>query len=269
MRHGSDLPGCFPTGRHYPGIAHLLRVIASGLAEEFASDHAFDGLSLVSIDTETTGRDPAVDRVVEIACVRWENGSVIARQSWLVNPERPIPKEASDVHGITDDDVREKPTFAQVFDEVLDAMTGAVPLAHNAEYDRAVIAAEVARLGGAARQPPAIRKAVDWVDSLVWARELHKLEKSNALGAVSERLGIKIEQAHRAVHDAEAALLVMLAFISDVRVPRTYGAFMQEQRRLARLHDDDRRVWRNRPVTSSASAPQTSAPVPAPAPPLV
>jgi DNA polymerase-3 subunit epsilon len=279
MRHGSDLPGCFPTGRHYPGIAHLLRVIASGLAEEFATDHAFSDLRLVSIDTETTGRDPAVDRIVEIACVIWEKGAVVARTSWLVNPERPIPKEASDIHGISDDDVRDKPIFAQVIDEVLEAMAGAVPLAHNAEYDRLVLAAEIARIGGCARQPPAIRKAVDWVDSLVWARELHKLEKSNSLGSVSERLGITIEQAHRAIHDAEAALHVMLAFASDVRVPRTYGAFMQEQRRLGRIHDDDRRVWRNRPATPAAPAspaPDAAAataetampPLPAPAPAL-
>jgi DNA polymerase III epsilon subunit-like protein len=116
------------------------------------------------------------------------------------------------------------------------------------------LTAEIGRVGGAVRQPPAVRKAVDWVDSLVWARELHKLEKSKSLGEVSQRLGIQIEQAHRAIHDAEAALHVMLAFAADVRVPRTYGAFMQEQRRLARLHDDDRRIWRNRAAQSAAAA---------------
>jgi len=79
---------------------------------------------------------------------------------------------------------------------------------------------------------------------------------------------------------AEAALHVMLAFASDVRVPRTYGAFMQEQRRLGRIHDDDRRIWRNRPITPAVPAPDATAaiatetttaipPLPAPAPALV
>jgi DNA polymerase-3 subunit epsilon len=57
-------------------------------------------------------------------------------------------------------------------------------------------------------------------------------------------MNIKLEQAHRAAHDAEAALLVFLAFLSDPRVPRTYGAFLQEQRRLGRLFDDERRMWK-------------------------
>ncbi|MDQ2646743.1 MAG: 3'-5' exonuclease [Myxococcota bacterium] len=254
MSRNADLPGCFPTGRHYPGIAHLLRVVVSGLCEEFTTDHAFSDLRLISIDTETTGRDPAVDRIVEIACVVWQNGTVVARSAWLVNPERPIPKEASDVHGITDEEVKDKPTFAEIIDEVLEMMSGGVPLAHNAEYDRSVISAELGRIGGARRDAPAVRKSVDWVDSLVWARELHKLEKSKALGEVSQRLGIEIPQAHRALHDAEAALRVMLAFASDVRVPRTYGAFIQEQRRLSRLHDDERRLWKMRAPSGPAPA---------------
>lgn len=270
MSRGADLPGCFPTGRHYPGIAHLLRVVARGLAEEFTGDHPFSDLRLVSIDTETTGRDPNLDRIVEIACVVWQNGEVVERKAWLVNPERPIPKEASDVHGITDDEVQGKPTFAQIAAEVLSAMAGAVPLAHNAEYDRTVLAAELGRISGVLHEPPAVRKAVDWIDSLVWARELHKLEKSRALVEVSQRLGIELPQAHRALHDAEAALRVMLAFAVDVRVPRTYGAFMQEQRRLGRLHDDERRLWRNRVAAPAVTPSSQAVPVaPSAAPPLL
>jgi DNA polymerase-3 subunit epsilon len=244
---GVELAGCFPTGRHYPGIAHLLRIVASGMAEEFSSDHAVQGLRLVAIDTETTGRDPALDRVVEIACVTWEAGQVVRRRTWLVNPERPIPKEAFEVHGISDDDVKDKPTFREIADELLKELEGAVPVAYNAEYDRKVLHAELARLQTAfERQPPATRRNVDWIDPLVWARELHKLEKGRSLGEVSQRLGIEIPQAHRAEHDAEAALRVMIAFFPDTRVPRTYGAFLQEQRRLWRLFADERKLWRPR-----------------------
>lgn len=263
MRNGHDLPGCFPAGKHYPGIAHLLRVAATGLAEEFSSDQPVADIRLVSIDTETTGRDPNSDRIVEIACVVWQGSEVCARQSWLVNPGRPIPKEASDVHGITDDQVHDKPSFGQIADEVLQSMERAVPVAYNAEYDRRVLVAELSRLsGGAPRQPPAVRRQVDWIDPLVWARELHRMEKGKSLGEVSQRLGIQIEQAHRAEHDAEAALRVMLAFMRDTRVPRTYGAFMQEQRRLFRIFEDENRIWRTRVAAqaSTASPAQTVTP---------
>lgn len=245
MRTGADGGGCFPTGRHYPGIAHLLRVVAAGLAEECHGDCTVIDLPLVAIDTETTGRDPGVDRVVEIACVVWRGGQVVSSRHWLVNPGIPIPKEAFDVHGIGDDDVRDKPSFAEVLDELFVDLADAVPVAYNADFDRAFLTAEIMRTGvvrdGA---PPACRRGVEWIDPLIWARELHKLEKGKSLGEVCARLGIDIGRAHRATDDAEAALRVLMTFAADPRVPRTYSAFVQEQRRLARLYEDERRVAR-------------------------
>jgi DNA polymerase-3 subunit epsilon len=237
--------GCFPTGRHYPGIAHLLRIVAAGLVDGFTADHSMAGLTLVAIDTETTGRDPTVDRIVEVACVIWKDGAVVERRSWLVNPGRPIPQEAFEVHGIGDEQVKDAPSFAEVLGEVCRVAAGHVPVAYNAEYDRTVLATEIGRVQGFTDAlPAAFRKGTEWIDPLVWARELQKLEKSRSLGDVVERLGIKLEQAHRAAADAEATLHVLHAFLSDSRVPRLYGAFVQEQRRLARQFDLDRR-WRS------------------------
>ena len=243
MRVVVDL-GCFPTGRHYPGIAHLLRVAALGLAEGFLGDHGVGDLPLVAIDTETTGRDPSTDRVVEVACVRWERGEIVLRKSWLVNPGRPIPKEAFDVHGISDEAVADAPPFAGILPELLEALSGAIPLAYNAEFDRKQLMAEMGRLPMPASLPPAFQKNVDWIDPLVWARELQKLEKSRALGEVAARLGIEISQAHRATDDAEAALNVFVRFQDDTRLPKNYGAFLNEQRRLARAFEQERVRWR-------------------------
>jgi DNA polymerase III subunit epsilon len=243
MRVVVDL-GCFPTGRHYPGIAHLLRVAALGLAEGFLGDHIVSDLPIVAIDTETTGRDPSSDRVVEVACVRWERGEVTLRKSWLVNPERPIPKEASDVHGILDEQVKDAPKFAEIIPELLEALAGAIPLAYNAEFDRKQLMAELGRVAAPAAPPPAFQKNAEWIDPLVWARELQKLEKSRALGEVAARLGIELTQAHRATADAEAALHVFVRFQQDSRLPKQYGAFLQEQRRLARAFEQERVRWR-------------------------
>jgi DNA polymerase-3 subunit epsilon len=239
--------GCFPTGRHYPGIAHLLRISAAGIADEFEAAMAIVDVPLCAIDTETTGRDPAVDRIVEIACVTWHRGQVVSSKRWLINPGRPIPQEARDVHGIGDDDVARSPPFAEVVEELLAELTDKVPVAYNAEFDRAFLNDEVSRAGLRRQElPPALRQGVEWLDPLVWARELQKDEKSKALGEVASRLGIDLARAHRATDDAEAAMRVLDAFFVDARVPAAYGAFVQEQRRLARLHAEDRVFWRGR-----------------------
>jgi DNA polymerase-3 subunit epsilon len=237
--------GCFPTGLHYPGIAHLLRVAAIGIAEELAVEAIVAELPIVAIDTETTGRDPLSDRIVELAAVIYQGKEIIQRVSWLINPGRPIPQEASEVHKITDADVADKPTFGEVMPAILALLEGKVPLAYNAEFDRQFLIAECDRCGSFAGRPvPALRRNVEWLDPLVWAREIQREEKSRALGDVCQRLGIALDNAHRATDDAEAALKVMIALLPDARVPRMYGGFLQEQRRLARQQGDERARWR-------------------------
>lgn len=248
MRGLADGGGCFPTGRHYPGIAHLLRVVAAGLVAGIAPDTLVEDLLIVGIDTETTGRNPAEDRVVELACVVYRGGELVARHQWLIDPGRPIPEDSTKVHGITDEMVAGKPRFDAIIGELLASVEGAIPLAYNAEFDRAFLRHEFARAGVAPSDdlPPIARKNVQWLDPLTWARELQRNEKSRSLSDVCERLGIEIGQAHRAADDAEAALKVLVAFTKDSRVPRQYGAFVQEQKRLGRLFDEERARWRNR-----------------------
>jgi DNA polymerase-3 subunit epsilon len=246
MRFGFEGQGCFPTGKHYPGIAHLLKIAASGVAEEFDSQTPLAEIPLVSIDTETTGRDPRQDRIVEIACVVLLGGEVVEKRVWLVNPGQPIPQEAFEVHGISDDDVRDKPPFSDIVTELADAMKDRVPVAYNADFDRQAIHAELDRAGNAARKkPPGFRPGICWLDPLVWARELHKEEKSRSLGAMADLLGVELEKAHRATDDAAAAALVLREFFKDKRVPSTYAAFVHEQQRLARLQGEERMYWRN------------------------
>jgi DNA polymerase III subunit epsilon len=242
-----DPCGCFPTGKHYPGIAHLIKVRVVGVADEFDPDDAWGDIPLAVLDTETTGTDPRVDRVVEVGIVIGLRGEITTRKSWLINPGIPISKEASEVHGITDEQVKDSPPFSAVAGEILAALQGALPGAYNAAFDRAFIHAELARAGVdlTTDAPPAAREEIAWVDPLVFARELYKGQgESRALGAIAERLGVTLVQAHRATDDAEAALLVLYALSRDQRVPRTYAALLAEQRRLERLQVEATRFWR-------------------------
>jgi DNA polymerase III epsilon subunit-like protein len=98
----------------------------------------FDDLSAATfavIDVETTGLDPKVDRVVEVACVRVSAGMVIDRFSSLVDPQRPIPARASAIHGIFDCDVAGAPTLERLEPLLCGLAADAVVVAHNARFD--------------------------------------------------------------------------------------------------------------------------------------
>ncbi len=241
----ADPCGCFPTGKHYPGIAHLLKVRAIGVASELDAGTPWLDHPIAFLDVETTGRNAMNDRLVEVAVVIGRRGEVLARHSWLVHPGRPIPAESTAVHGIRDEDVAGKPSFPEVATEILATLAGAIPAAYNAVFDRGFLLAELERASVRPENPPpAMRREVDWIDPLTFARELYKHEGSRALGDMAALLGIELVNAHRATDDAEAALRVLYALAKDSRVPRAYGSLIQEQRRLLRMQDEARARWR-------------------------
>ena len=247
MKGVVEVCGCFPTGRHYPGIAHLMRSPTAGIARELEESSPWAALPVAMIDTETTGRDATVDRIIELAIVVGRDGHVVSRDAWLINPGRPIPADSTKVHGITDDDVKDKPLFADVIAEILAKLEGVIPAAYNASFDRGFLLAEVKRVASPGlADVPAVRDRVVWLDPLIWARHLHAAARGRKLGDMAEMLGVTLDQAHRATADAEAALQVMYKLAEDERVPSGYGPFIQEQIRLARAQEEARKMWRNR-----------------------
>ncbi len=241
----SDGCGCFPTGRHYPGIAHLLRASTIGLVAGISPDVPWEDVEIALLDVETTGRDASIDRVIEVGIVVARGGKILSKHNWLVNPGVPIPAASTEVHGIKDADVADKPSFAELAREIAETLGGRVPAAYNALFDKAFLLSELARASIDVLPYPSLKRDVVWVDPLVWAREIQQAEKSRTLGEVAQRLGIELERAHRASEDAEAAARVLYVLCADGRVPRPYGAFVQEQRRLGLAQADERRQWRN------------------------
>ena len=80
---------------------------------------------LVFFDLETTGIDPTRDKIVEIAMIRVEPDGTRRPAVHRVNPGRPIPKEATAIHGIGDDDVRDEPMFSAIAGEIAALLEGA------------------------------------------------------------------------------------------------------------------------------------------------
>ncbi len=116
----------------------------------------------IVLDTETTGFEPSEGhRIVEIGAVELENHLPTGRTFHrYLNPERLMPREAFEVHGLSDDFLRDKPRFAEVAEEFL-AFIGASRLViHNAAFDMRFLNAELTAVG---RPPLAEGRALDTV----------------------------------------------------------------------------------------------------------
>ncbi len=94
----------------------------------------------IALDTETTGKDadgsPGDHRIIEIGCVEIIDRRITGNTLQLyINPERPVDEEAVQVHGLTDEFLKDKPVFAKVAPKILDFIKGAELLIHNARFD--------------------------------------------------------------------------------------------------------------------------------------
>lgn len=173
---------------------------------------------LVFLDTETTGLDPRLGhRIIEIAAVeaigRQMTGKTI---HFYVDPEREIDPAATSVHGLTWDDLRGKPKFSAIVDEVMRFLTGARVIIHNAAFDVSFVDSELARL----RQPLVTQRDFLIQDSLGLARRKYP-GKRNSLDALCDRLGV--DNSQRNLHGA----LLDARLLADV-----YFALTREQASL-------------------------------------
>ncbi|EKF19019.1 DNA polymerase III subunit epsilon [Nitratireductor pacificus] len=164
----------------------------------------------IIFDTETTGLDPRLDRVIELGCVelvnRFPTGRTLHR---FINAQgRSVHPDALAVHGISDADLADKPVFAAILDEFMEFIDGARLVAHNANFDMGFINAEFDRLG----QPPVDPGRV--VDTLAIARRKHPMGP-NSLDALCRRYGIDNSRRtkHGALLDAELLAEVYIELI--------------------------------------------------------
>ncbi len=98
-------------------------------------------------DVETTGMSPARDRMVEIAAARIETDGKVTRWQTLLNPGCQIPYAATRVHRITDEMVKDAPSFSDAGFEFLDFARDTTLVAHNARFDLGFLQESLARHG--------------------------------------------------------------------------------------------------------------------------
>lgn len=183
------------------------------------------------VDVETTGTDPEIDEIVSLAVVRLDpDGVETARLATLVRPSRPIPAEATAVHGITDADVADAPSLVDVAPRVLTLLEGAVFAAHNAAFDLGMLQHGLAAVGLAYR-PVGVACTLDAF------RLLEPLAPSHRLEAICARHGIGLEDAHEALGDVVATAALVRLLLAQGIAPETVELDHAAYMRLRSLGD--------------------------------
>jgi DNA polymerase III epsilon subunit family exonuclease len=160
------------------------------------------------VDLEATGSNPDRDQVIEVGIVVVENLEVADRYSTLVNPGQQIPVWIRRLTGIDDETVADAPEFADVAPEIVDLLRGGVFVAHNVDFDSRFLRARLA-----VEEVP-----TPWWPTLCTVRLSRRFlvdEESYRLDVLADRLGIQLDQHHRAVYDAEAAAYILLHILED------------------------------------------------------
>ncbi|OUS10285.1 DNA polymerase III subunit epsilon [Gammaproteobacteria bacterium 54_18_T64] len=169
----------------------------------------------VVLDTETTGLEVALDhRIIEIGCVEIINRKLTGRHFHrYINPQREIDAGAMEVHGISNEDLADKPLFAQVAEEFIDFVSGAELVIHNAPFDVGFLNAELDKLAGRYRP---LENHSGIVDTLIMARQMHPGQR-NSLDALCKRYGV--DNSQRTLHGA----LLDSEILADVYLLMTGG----------------------------------------------
>ena len=163
----------------------------------------------VALDFETTGLYPAVDRVIEAGLVKFTLKGVQETYETYVNPQQPLPAEASRISGITDEDLSGAPSMDMVFPRLKEMMENCVILAHNLNFDYGFLSAEAARLGETV--------SLKWgIDTVALAKTVYKGFPSYSLQNLASSLGLETFRAHRALDDARLCGELFLSCLSKI-----------------------------------------------------
>ncbi len=176
---------------------------------------------LCFFDLETTGINVVKDRIVEIAILKLLPNGNKEGKTWLVNPGIPIPKQASDVHGITDEQVADKPLFAQLASEIHNFIKECDLAGFNSDrFDIPLLAEEFLR--AEVDFDLNRHKTVD-VQTI-----FHKMEKRTLTAALKFYCQKELVNAHTAMADTEATCDVLLAQIDRYEELEPTVAYLSE-----------------------------------------
>ena len=169
----------------------------------------------IVLDTETTGLDPRQGhRVIEIGALEMIDRQLTGTSFHVyINPEREIEQGALEVHGITEEFLRDKPRFAEISEDLMGFVDGAELVIHNAPFDIGFLDNELSLM---AHEHVSITQIATVLDTLELARDLHPGQRNN-LDALCKRYDV--DNSSRSLHGA----LLDAEILTDVYLAMTGG----------------------------------------------
>lgn len=158
------------------------------------------------VDVETTGLDPQRNRIIDVGIVLLNSEGVVEGE-WqsLVNPG--VPVEATFVHGLSDADVTEAPSFTALLPQIIELLAGRAIVAHNARFDAGFLNAAFARAHYPVTIPPRATVCTMELAKIYLPRGRHGLVPA------AERAGIVLSNHHRALPDARTAAALLAHYL--------------------------------------------------------
>jgi DNA polymerase-3 subunit epsilon len=178
--------------------------------------NTFENTTFIVCDVETTGMSAVHNRITEIALIKVQDEEIIDTYTTLVNPGQHIPYGITQLTGISNEDVFDKPSFSEISDRVLEFINDknaeeVIFTGHNVNFDFSFLSESFRRLD----KPIYINYKTLCTCKL--ARRLLRSLKSKSLGNVAEHLGIKIRKKHRAYDDTLATAKILIHFIRELQ----------------------------------------------------
>lgn len=167
--------------------------------------------AIVFFDIESTGLSTTEDRIIELGCVKIHPDGTREEKSIIVNPTIPIPIESSDVHGITNEQVKKLPTFKQFSKGVYDFIYGCNLGGFNSDaFDIPLLHNELIRSG---------LPGITWDFESIDIRRIYMMMYPNNLSSIYERLtGKELVGAHGAVADINATIEILSLLVGDAPI---------------------------------------------------
>ncbi|MEZ5581485.1 MAG: 3'-5' exonuclease [Candidatus Competibacteraceae bacterium] len=160
------------------------------------------------IDTETTGLNPSAgDEIIAIGAMRIVNERILTREAFdcLVNPRCPISEAATAIHGISNSQLKDKPTLNEVLPRFHRFVEDTVIVGHNVAFDMRFFEIKEAKTD--------IRFTNPVLDTLLLAYVVHPNQEDNSLEAIAARFGVKVSGRHTAMGDTLTTAQIFLALI--------------------------------------------------------
>jgi DNA polymerase-3 subunit epsilon len=196
----------------------------------------------IVLDTETTGLEPRHGhRIIEVGAVELVDRQLTGQHFHVyINPEREIDQGALEVHGITEEFLRDKPRFAEIADDLMAFVDGAELVIHNAPFDIGFIDNELSLTGNKHRS---ITEVASVLDTLELAKDLHPGQRNN-LDALCKRY--EVDNTTRTLHGA----LLDSEILADVYLAMTGGQvdLGLSLETGSELEDDDDMLHAERPA---------------------